>query len=71
MFVDWDAATFCDVLTTAGNDESSVSIEEESTTVEEAADKGGSSKEKEVVTISFVGDSTTFQHYSSIALLLG
>ncbi|EJK76472.1 hypothetical protein THAOC_01768 [Thalassiosira oceanica] len=31
---------------------------------------GSSSEEEDVITISFVGDSTTFQHYSSIALLL-
>ncbi|EJK69465.1 hypothetical protein THAOC_09276 [Thalassiosira oceanica] len=37
------------------------------TTLEDAA----SSEEEDVMTVSFVGDSTTFQHYSSLALLLG
>ena len=64
-FAEWDACTFCDVLAT-GIDGIGGAYERPVTEGDDRANSG----ERDVITISFVGDSTTFQHFSSLALLL-
>jgi len=57
VFSKWNATTFCDMIVHNTNNSSSID--------------NTATKEEVPITISFIGDSTTFQHYSSLAMLLG